>query len=666
MTASGESPFNDASNGNVGVQGQYVTVEGDVTLTVAQDASPAEKYKVGAEHLRSRNPGEARRLIWEAMMGRHKSSEVLFHWLVAMLSDRTVSQFSKEEIGQLRHYRAEYAEVVGDPWADGVRLIYRLLASVLSPSASKEKPADMPLLVKQFETLAEKQRELIRPHLELFLDGPLKDQMWRSELERAQAQQCIGNRPGRAWMFFQPKPAMAILPAPEPAWVTRADQQKLRISAALLVASAGYLGGELLWHGIVLGVLAYVTALVSGVGAARADLDWRFVAERRRRKENQFRAPSPPTPGPSGDMLADRVDALFRRYFRRRVPDKAERDRWETAVAGFRKFHRDEIISMCRTSGASPDEMAWLIRYQVRHLNERWQDGRLREYQRELVPRRRTAATRQIGLVLLAIGTLGTGVLLWEHPLAAAPGFLVAIPSAVATRCRWLRVSLEHRRHDADDKERAQRQADINEEFAWWSKRLELKPKDAEMAAWLECDRTVLLGKILDHFHVLRSRLDTHAFLEEPAVGVKRARVEGGPLRCGGYRILMFLLAEDGVRQVRASLDFMTGTLNVRERISYRYDAIVSVRVVKEARRGLRFELRLAAGDPIVVNVRESDPGEPQHEASSEPTEETESMEEDPALDVASVSNTLHVLEGVAAEGRRSFQGRARAEGWPG
>jgi hypothetical protein len=106
------------------------------------------------------------------------------------------------------------------------------------------------------------------------------------------------------------------------------------------------------------------------------------------------------------------------------------------------------------------------------------------------------------------------------------------------------------------------------------------------MAAWLGCDRTVLLGSALDHFRLPRSRLTAHAFLEQPGVAVKRARIEGAPWRYAGYRFLAFLLAEDGVRQVRANLDFMKGTLTLRERTSYRYDAIVSMRFLQETAAG--------------------------------------------------------------------------------
>ena len=71
-------------------------------MTVGQDASPEAKYRAGIENLKSGNPPRARQLIWDAMMSGHVNNEVLFHWLVAMLSGRTVQQFSEEEKGQLK------------------------------------------------------------------------------------------------------------------------------------------------------------------------------------------------------------------------------------------------------------------------------------------------------------------------------------------------------------------------------------------------------------------------------------------------------------------------------------------------------------------------------------------------------------------------------------
>lgn len=667
MTPPDPQPVNVAGdNANVGVQGQTVTITGDVKLTVGKDASPAEQYKAGVENLNSGNPEMARRLIWDALMGGCKSSDVLFHWLVAMLSGRTVWQFAKGEADQLQRFRFRYAEAGGDAWADGVRLLYRLLDSVLPSLAAEGGPrpatTDMSLLVMQFYDLGEEQRDMVLPHLELFLTGPLKDELWQRELERAQSRQHAGNRLGRAWMFFQPIPANVSLPPPLPERVATADRRAMRASVGLLVVAGGYFGWELLWHSAVLALLGYLAGLVGGVVAATASAELRFLAERRRLKDEQFRAPSQSTPGPTGDVLTDRVDRLFKRYFDRYEPDKVKRERWETAAAGFRQFHRDEIIQMCRSGDIPADSVAWLIRYQVCRLRQRWQSGTLHEYRQQPLRPPGTVAAYRAGLAVLVVGGAWAVIALRAHPLADVAGTISLLSALWGLSC-WVRISLERRRYAADRDDNGRRQTDIDKEFARWKERLKRRPKDAEMTTWLECDRTVLLGTALDCFQLSRSRLTTHAFLEEPGVAVRRARIEGGPLRYAKYRLLVFLLAEDGVRQVRANLDFLAGSLNVRERTSFRYDAIVSVRVLRDARRGQKFELRLKAGDPITVQVRDADPGETQGGQDAVPADETAGeaeTEEDPALDVASVANTLLVLEGVAAEGRNWFRGRER------
>ncbi len=670
MTTPTEFQVNFAGEGSqVGVQAGTAYIDtvtlpgGDVQLTVGQDASPEVKYRVGVENLKSGNARRARELIWDAMMHNHGGNEVLFHWLVAMLSGRTVRQFSNEEIDQLKFSRSRCAETVDDAWADGVRLIYRLLDSVLSSAATQPTAAmtDMPLLVRQFENLAQQQRDMVLPHLELFLTGTMKEGMWRRELRLAQHRQHADDRLRHAWMFFQPIPAKVLLRSPQPESVSAVHRFGMRVSALLLVAAVAYLGWELLWHSAFTGLLSYLAALAGGAVAARTDLEWRFLTERRRQKDDRFGAAEQSAPSLPGDEVADRVDKLFNRYFVKYAPDKAERQRWEAAVAGIRRFHRDEIIAICRNRSIPVNELAWLIRFEVCELKRRWQDDALHEYRR-LLPRPGTVTARLTGLIFLALGGLWVVVAMRAHWLADVVALLSAF---CAWRC-WLRVSLERRRYAADIEEHAKRQAAIDEEFSRWSERLKARPKDEHMAAWLGCDRTVLLGKALEHFQLPRNRLNAHAFLEEPGVGVKRARIEGGPWRYARYKLLMFLLAEDGVRQVRANLDFMTGTLSVRERRSYRYEDIVSVRVLQETRRQT-FELRLKAGEPIVVRVRDADPSHALHDQNAETPEDVQEAaegEEDAALDTSSAADLLHLLERVVGDKRNWFQGHAWTGTW--
>lgn len=647
-----------------------IILPGEAHLTVRQDAPAKEKYEAGVANLRSRNAGLARELIWQAMMGGCRNSEVVFHWLVAMLSDRTVGQFSREEIGQLRHSRHWVTEDGSDAWADGARLINRLLDSVLpAPEGQTAPKPDISFLHNQVDDLQEVQRDMIRPHLELFLTGPRQDKLWQGELERARSRQHSDNRLGRAWMFFQPVPAKVDIPPPRPEWVTRADLLRMWASAVPLAVVAGYLGWELSLHVMLLGVLGSVAGLAGGGLAAVNGLEWRFRAERQRLKEDQFLVPNPAaarSAHPLDDALSDRVGKLFDRYFRRYAPDQAERGAWKSATAGIWRFHQGEIIEMCQGSDASADEVAWLIRFRLCRLKQRWKEGTLCDYWQVPPAPPGTVATCRAGLAVLALGGACAIVSLWAHPLADVVGIVVTVPAAMwAWRC-LSRVRLERRRYAADSQERTQRQAEIDEEFARWSKKLERRPKDAEMADWLERDRIVLLGMALDHFHLARHLLFTHAFLEEPGVAARGMRIPGGLPRYTKYRLLVFLLVKDGVRQVRANLDTLTGALTVRERTNYRYDAIVSVRVARKVGGAQEFELRLAAGDPITVRVRDTDSEKSSRTPDAELAEGTQTAgeeREDSPLDVASIANTLHVLEGVAAEGRNWFHGRAWAEG---
>ena len=220
-TPYGRPAYFVGDNSQVGVQGQHITVGRDL-LVGGRGESPEAKYAAGVANLNSRNPERARELIWEAMTGweamgeEYVTSEVLFYWLVAMLSGRTVRQFSGKEIGQLRHFRFRYAEPGGDEWAVAVRLIYQLLDSVLRPHGTRPGPEiDVLLLEKQFDDLGEAQRKMLL-RLELFLSGPRKDEIWQGKLQDARARQRSDGRPDRAWKFFHPDPVKVNLPEPWP------------------------------------------------------------------------------------------------------------------------------------------------------------------------------------------------------------------------------------------------------------------------------------------------------------------------------------------------------------------------------------------------------------------------------------------------------------------
>jgi hypothetical protein len=463
-------------------------------------------------------------------------------------------------------------------------------------------------------------------------------------------------------MFFHPDPAKVVLSEPEPERDTAAARWRMRASVILFAALTGYVGLELLRQGAVLGLLGYVACLAGGIAAVAGDVEMRPPAERRQ----------PPQPAVRPDdgrvhlddehakELRKRIGKLFEKYFEKYEPVEANRKLWEDATADARRFYQDEITEICRVNGYSADQVAWLIRHEVRQMNQRWRDRSPQFPRQHPVPRSWAVTARWAGLVTLVAG-FAVAVFTAKPHLA---GFTVVLLSVIwVWRC-WLQVSVER----ADTEGHKRRQEEIDDAYRRWSARLQDRPKDAKMAEWLEGDRTVLLGMALDHFHLSRSRMVAHGFIEKPAPGAKRSQIKGGLPRYQKYQIWMFLLAEGGVHQLRASLDLLTGTLVEREQISYGYASIAAVRMLRKSGGVRTYELSLTAGEPIRVRVRETDPQpaiQGERDEDTYPTEENESATEDTAPDVASVTNTLRLLQGVVGGGMNWLREHNWANAWP-
>ena len=486
--------------------------------------------------------------------------------------------------------------------------------------------------------------------------------MWRRERASAEAGQKSGDRKNRAWKFFQPVPIDPRVRSVRPPSTRPAERFAAWASTGIFAVVAGYFGWELLRHGAVLGVLAYAAALVGGAVAAVNGLELRFLAKRRRMKDRQLQAPGPAASRSPGEGFVGKVDALFRRYSPKYLPDKAERDAWEAATAGIRSFDRDEIAEVYRESRIPAERVAWLIRYRIRQSRDRWRDGTLYDYQNQLLPEPGTIRKSRTGIAIAIAGGVVAIAMLRISPLTNAVSVIVGVLSGVPAWRNWLRIVLEDRRYAADTAEAAKRKAEIEAEFARWTARLKDRPSDAEMEAWLDHDRTVLLARATDHYKLARSQVITYAFLEEPGKRAKHARLPNGPMRYSRYKLIVFVLTSDGVRQMSADLGFVAVTLRLGDRISYRYDAVASAHVSlmrsgpPKPRIQQKFTLTLVNGDPISVIVTDLDPedirqGEDEYSLS------------EAALDAANVANTLHVLEGIAAEGKGWFQERETGQG---
>lgn len=651
MTAPGVTSHNVAGEGaTVGAQAQ--TIHGDVHVyTLASGASPKEKYEVGVRYLDGGMPTRARELIDEAVIGGHRSGEVHFHWLLAMLSGRTLQQIPEEELSMLRAAPKLFLSVPDDAWTDGVRVIERLLGSPRTPDA------DATVVEKELDQLDEVQRDMIIRHLELLLTGPAYDRTWTCVFEQARSEQTGGERLDRVWQFFHPTPAGARVRWPDPVVVTVGDWVRCGAATVLLAVGTGILAALSGLENPLGTVVGLLLAGLGGTACVRNGLEWRFRLLRVRAKDEEYLGPGQPAAPAPADGFADKIDRDFRRYFALYAPDDVERGVWLARTAGIRRAMRNEVVEIYRESRIGADQVAWLVRFLVGDVKRRWRTGGLYAHREEL----RTGLRVQAATVAGA-AALGTGVLqlaasaLSTRPLATMAAIVLVVAGGRLSLLAWPAIVLERRRFAAELADAERRLAERRAAFDRWSEKLSRRPSDAEMADWLDCDRKVLLDLAMRHYRLRPSKVIAHAVLVVPGAPHPRARELNGPWRYLRYTLHLFLLTEDGVRQLTADLDFEKATFHDRRRLNYRFDAVAAVRVTEPDRGQKVVVLTLVDGQPISITVPVED------------SEAVEDAEDDPrivsavTLDTAGLRRTLHVLEGVAAEGKEWIRHERRRE----
>ncbi|MEV7013667.1 hypothetical protein [Streptosporangium sp. NPDC051022] len=639
MTVPGTTTTNVAGGSSyVGMQAG--TVHGDVSVyTTFADDPPEKKFETGARFLDGGMPGRAWQLINEAVMAEYRSDETCFHRLLALVSGRTRRELSPEEAGLLRDALHRFPPTGNNAWADGLRTVHRLLDSAGKPEA------DLHVLLKEFDKLGRVQRAMILRHLEVFLDGPLKDKMWHRALTRAAQEQMANGRADRVWKFFQPDPTGPRKRMARPPVISLATWAQAMTATTVFAAAAAHIGYLLVREGPIPALLGYLLSIVGGYLGARDGAKWRFHTVRRREKDRKYGTPPRREVAPPGGF-ARRMDQLFDHYSARYVPRGTDRAVWLAATAGIRRSIRDELADTYRETRTGAEKVAWLIRYRVGDVKERWEKGTLWNYRKELVAPLSVKTMTILGLAALACGgSWAVGIAILASPLSAAcSAFLALVGGWIAARA-WLRITLERRRSAADKFESECALEEDRAAFERWKAKLADKPEDHEMAAWLDHDRKVLLNEALQHYKLAMSDVIAHAFIETPAPSAKRARVRSGPWRYAKYQLLVFLLTADGVRQLAVKLDFGQGTFHDRQRINYRFEAVAAVRVSQSDDDERIFELALVNGQEIKVQV--TGPGMEELQQGESPGTVFEVT-----LDAAGLQHTLHVLEGIAAEGK--------------
>ncbi|WP_157244584.1 hypothetical protein [Nonomuraea typhae] len=628
----------------VGVQAE--TVHGDVTVyQIPADPTPEERFAGGVHRLLGGMADEAREPIKQAVADGYVTGRSCFYLILALLSGRTVQQLSKDDLHLLHDVRGKLTEPPSR-WTDAIRVVNRILLAL-------EKDADADAVEDELKVLDADLREEVQRHLEIFLNGPVQAKIWARVFDAAKEERLANERLERAWKFFHADPA--------PPRVRRARPVTITVGAwVLTVASTVLAAGTLAYLAALAWQKAIPALLLCAAGAwvfGRHAAIWRFRAQRRWATDRAY-DPARSRPAPIVDRsFVRKLDHQLRRYFRRYLPVGAERERWLAETAGIRQALRDEVAELYREDRIPADRVIWLIRHLVCDVRDRWERGTLWAYREQLRIPFSVKARCVLGAAALATGA---GMLAWNaiqvNPFAAVLGLILGAAGGWFSGFGWVGFAVERRRHRADKEVADRQRADRQRDFERWTAKLAGKPADQEMAHWLECDRKALMEKAMRHYKLEAKDIITHAFIEAPAFPCKRASVPDGPWRYSRYTLLVFLLTADGVRQMSAVLDFEKAGFHGQRRDNYRYDQVGAVHVSQADDGYLTFELTLVNGKEITLEISGPDPD------ADEPEEEDERTVNQVTLDTAGLGNTLHVLEGIAAEGKEWIAQERRRE----
>ncbi|MEV4276868.1 hypothetical protein [Actinoplanes xinjiangensis] len=623
-----------------GVHNNYLTLP-------SPGASAEQKLETARRFLDCGQATTARRLLNEVIAEEPDADDVCFYWLLAFFSGRTYEELSVEDREQVSIELKRIMELPRTRWSAGIGVINRL---VLAGRMGSARPTGTTGIEADLGRLPPDLDGAIRRHLERLIQGSLKDELWEQDVEQARTGQMAGDRRLRAWKFFEPDPKpprICRIVEPE---VSTVAQMVLGAAVLAAVGALGTLSSLVMQRSDESALLALACATATAGIAAMLGVEWRYRDSRSRAVEQERRTIRSGRDALRPGGFADRVDRLYLRYLKLCAPTgDRERAAWLTDAYVPLCRVRDDLAEAYREQKVGADEIKWLIRFQVKDLRRRWDEGE------SLDP----SPTIPVYLPLCAIAGAVVSLvgLVWAVQSAIRANVSIALGAVpamvfagVVAATIGIRIAVDLKVAHAARIERLRRLDLYTTEYQRWLRRLADRPTDMEMAQWLDCDRRLLLERALQTYRLKWSDIQAYASLEARGGNSRKARVKNGPWRYMRYRMLVFLLTPDGVRQLTTSLDFEKATFHRWARTNYRYDAVAAVHVSVREDEASEFHLFLVNGTDIQVEVTEGgrpgDGDDPQVLA-------------DAAEDVTGLRHTLFVLEGIAAEGRSWWAGPA-------
>ncbi|MEV6897344.1 hypothetical protein [Amycolatopsis sp. NPDC051372] len=657
------------------------------TYHINQEDPPDRKFKVALNHLRGGTARAAESIFAELLRNGHAGTQIAYYYALSVFSERSLNEMGDEMYSRYQDANRTAARFPDDEWRAALAVVADLLSCVWGQESGEAlEQTALTKAIDNFNALPIGRQIEITRHLDMMLGGAIQDHLDVVEAERVAKARLGGGRTKRAWKFFEPTPAKPRVLGVPPVNVPAATWARIWLGVAAFVIAVIVALASIGSGNTALGLVALVIFGAGFGGALRFGLDREFRARKLAWLDAehgytlQRQAMVSPGHWVSTDFVRQIHEQVDARFSEARPHVEGP---WQAATEGVREYLKWRFVTLYGNAQVKATMVNWLIRWHAKRVADGWLTGTRFGYRAALLPSSRTVALFRVGAAAAVAGFVGMASsqagYVGGAVFAAVGAFLVWRPVVQVYAARQLQT----------EQEAAGRRLFAEEQQGYdaWLAVLSDRPTDAEMAVWLDLDKSHLKTAALRRVSLANRDVVAHVVLTEGDPSALRAREFGGPMRYSKYVVLVFLLTRSGVREIEVDLDFLNANVHDERRTSFRYDALASARVSevgvryadnkryivrsddtaahldKHTLRKRAFRLRLLDGDDISVVV------ETYRRQVDVTEEEDEARLNFFALEASGIVGALHVLEAVAAEGRdwiarEQERRRRRSEDW--
>ncbi|RPF21410.1 hypothetical protein [Myceligenerans xiligouense] len=667
-----------------GIQAHYVR---DSTVNqYFRGDDPQDVYQAGVRYLEDGAVTEARKQIQRAMHSGHDNAEVRFRWILAMLSKRKIQDLSAEERETLAASAQRFASWCRDrnaadqPGSTEREADHVTALAVVSELATSllEEPRDSERVTgveKRVLDLPDDLRASVGRHLGQVMQTAAEEKLWHEAVEHAREGQLKEQRAKRAWIYFEPPPALARVrtlhdPRGNHRWV-RPVLGALPVTA-LVVLGVGHLVRVALTSLVPGAIIATIIALAGATFLAWQAFEWCYRTERLGYEE-RARGSDPlgqdeivnNSPGRT-DGFAHQVTRYFEYYFGRYRPAEFRQRpggwrTWLTTTERVRRYLRNEVERLYRHQSVQAEEISWLIRHLASDVAKRWSDEDLYDFRERYAVSRRTKARALLSGLVAAGALLVVMPVVWQTAWFSSLLALVTVSLSIRPAVRrWYAFARDIRWHQDDMVDVARDQERRQNAYLRWKQKLEPCPTESEMAAWFACDTTLLVDEALQAFGVTRGDIVSHVVLSAKmptgsSYRVKSTRDAMGPWRYSRYELSVFLVLPDGLHEYTRRWNFEeVKPIGAARRFHFEFEKIESGFSPNDR----HVRLKLIGG-----TVKEfAMSGDGTIEPEGQPSQDSQTLEDDDYVESPELTGTAPELQTIyrdasgLVELRRTFE----------